>query len=98
MPVFSLNLLTKIKEITKLFSRKCQIFRNRESADLEIGQVSLIFWKKFWFENSFDIIISIKGKKYLYSSPSINDEDKFIYYAWKKNLISESEYCEFIDE
>ena len=37
------------------------------------------------------------GQKYLFSSEGLTDEEKDIYYAWKKEIISEEEYCLYVD-
>ena len=72
------------QDVTRLFAKKCRIFHPMQAADLVMGQLSLLFRKRFWFELSFDMILWVNGNKYLFEGLGLTDEDKDIYYAWKK--------------
>ena len=41
-----------------------------------MGEVSLIFRKRFWFELSYDLILVVNGKKYVFEGRGIRNEEK----------------------
>lgn len=53
--------------------------------------------RNLWSVEAYDLCILLKGDRYIVESSGVKDEE-ILEIAWRKDIVSESEYCRLIDK
>ena len=58
---------------------------------------SLVMKRNLWQVEAYDVMTILEGKKFLVEGTGVK-EDQALHLAWKKDVITEQEYCRLIDK